>query len=243
MLTAREHGGRRVTVAPRDDRHRGARRTPPPMRRPDDRSGRGTRISCSAPCRCSRSCRSGKSSVGLRMGQSAVHQFAEPDRPHRFRDVRRRQHSRPTSGSRLEFVVGYGLAVVIGVPLGILMGWYIRVNAVLDPFVSALYATPRIALMPLIIIWFGIGMSEDRNHLSRRRVPDPDQHDHRRAHDERRLRQGRALVRLLRPADVPDRGAAVIGAAHAHRIAAGSRTRAGRHRGRRDVRRHHGSGT
>src|SRR5687767_8756849 len=61
--------------------------------------------------------------------------------------------------SAQEFVLGYGLAVIIGVPLGILMGWYTRLNALLDPFVSALYATPRIALMPLIIIWFGIDMS------------------------------------------------------------------------------------
>jgi NitT/TauT family transport system permease protein len=61
--------------------------------------------------------------------------------------------------SAQEFVLGYGLAVIIGVPLGILMGWYSRLNAVLDPFVNALYATPRIALMPLIIIWFGIDLS------------------------------------------------------------------------------------
>jgi ABC-type nitrate/sulfonate/bicarbonate transport system permease component len=60
--------------------------------------------------------------------------------------------------SGLEFLAGYGLAIVIGVPLGVLMGWYGRVNAVLDPFVSALYATPRIALLPLVMIWFGIGL-------------------------------------------------------------------------------------
>ncbi len=59
--------------------------------------------------------------------------------------------------SGLEFFAGYGLAIAIGVPLGVLMGWYSRVNAVLDPFVSALYATPRIALLPLVLIWFGIG--------------------------------------------------------------------------------------
>ena len=58
--------------------------------------------------------------------------------------------------SAQEFVLGFGLAVLVGVPLGILMGWYSRLNAVLDPFVNALYAMPRIALMPLIIIWFGI---------------------------------------------------------------------------------------
>ena len=61
--------------------------------------------------------------------------------------------------SGYEFIVGYGMAVLIGVPLGILMGWYARVDAVLDPFVSALYATPRIALLPLMMIWFGIGVA------------------------------------------------------------------------------------
>jgi ABC-type nitrate/sulfonate/bicarbonate transport system permease component len=61
--------------------------------------------------------------------------------------------------SGYEFIVGYGMAVLIGVPLGILMCWYARVDAVLDPFVSALYATPRIALLPLMMIWFGIGVA------------------------------------------------------------------------------------
>lgn len=61
-----------------------------------------------------------------------------------------------TSGT--EFGLGYGLAVVIGVPLGILMGWYKRLNSLLEPFVNALYATPRIALLPLIVIWFGIDL-------------------------------------------------------------------------------------
>ncbi len=60
--------------------------------------------------------------------------------------------------SGMEFFFGYALAVVVGIPLGILMGWYRRLNAVLDPFVSALYATPRIALVPLIIIWFGVDL-------------------------------------------------------------------------------------
>ena len=57
-----------------------------------------------------------------------------------------------------EFALGYGLAMLAGIPLGILMGWYSRLNAALEPFVNALYATPRIALMPLIIIWFGIDL-------------------------------------------------------------------------------------
>ena len=59
--------------------------------------------------------------------------------------------------SASEFLIGFGLAVVIGIPLGILLGWNQRLNAIFDPFVSALYATPRVALLPLIILWLGIG--------------------------------------------------------------------------------------
>jgi len=36
------------------------------------------------------------------------------------------------------------------------MGWYTRFQYALDPFVNFLYATPRIVLIPLFIIWFGI---------------------------------------------------------------------------------------
>jgi NitT/TauT family transport system permease protein len=38
------------------------------------------------------------------------------------------------------------------------MGWYRRVAYVLDPFVNAFYATPRVALLPLVVIWVGIGI-------------------------------------------------------------------------------------
>lgn len=60
--------------------------------------------------------------------------------------------------SGLELLVGYSLAIAVAVPLGILFGWYPRLNAAFDPAISALYATPRIALVPLIVIWFGIGL-------------------------------------------------------------------------------------
>jgi NitT/TauT family transport system permease protein len=60
--------------------------------------------------------------------------------------------------SGTEFLAGYLLAVVVGVTLGIAMGWYRDVEAALQPFVSALYSTPRIALIPLFIIWLGIGI-------------------------------------------------------------------------------------
>ena len=60
--------------------------------------------------------------------------------------------------SGTEFVVGFALAILFGIPLGLLAGWYRRFYFVIDPFISALYATPRIALLPLIIIWLGIGI-------------------------------------------------------------------------------------
>jgi ABC-type nitrate/sulfonate/bicarbonate transport system permease component len=56
------------------------------------------------------------------------------------------------------FAIGFVLAVVAGVVLGVLIGWYKRVEMITGPFMSALYATPRVAMVPLIIIWFGIGM-------------------------------------------------------------------------------------
>jgi NitT/TauT family transport system permease protein len=56
------------------------------------------------------------------------------------------------------FAIGFGLALVTGVVLGVIVGWYRRFRLIADPFLNALYAAPRIAMMPLIIIWFGIGM-------------------------------------------------------------------------------------
>lgn len=60
-----------------------------------------------------------------------------------------------TSGK--ELLYGFVLAVLIGLPIGLMIGWYRRLAYVLNPFVTFLYATPRIALTPLLIIWLGIG--------------------------------------------------------------------------------------
>ena len=62
-----------------------------------------------------------------------------------------------TSGT--EFILGYGAAIVIGFPLGIILGWFKLANASFGPFISAMQATPRVALMPLFIIWFGLGIT------------------------------------------------------------------------------------
>ena len=60
--------------------------------------------------------------------------------------------------SGIEFFVGFALSVLLGIPLGLAVGWYRRLYFAVDPFLSALYATPRVALLPLIIIWLGIGI-------------------------------------------------------------------------------------
>jgi ABC-type nitrate/sulfonate/bicarbonate transport system permease component len=60
--------------------------------------------------------------------------------------------------SGIEFVGGYALAAVVGIPFGILTGWYKRMSYIFDPFVNAMNATPRVALLPLVIIWLGIGI-------------------------------------------------------------------------------------
>src|SRR5437762_10733667 len=55
-------------------------------------------------------------------------------------------------------MTGYLAGVVVGIVLGLLVGWYKRLRYALDPFITFLYATPRIVLLPLFIIWFGIGV-------------------------------------------------------------------------------------
>jgi NitT/TauT family transport system permease protein len=58
-----------------------------------------------------------------------------------------------------ELILGFVLAIVLGLPIGMLMGWYRRFNFALDPFVTFFNAIPRISLTPLLIIWFGIGIN------------------------------------------------------------------------------------
>jgi len=60
--------------------------------------------------------------------------------------------------SGVEFLGGYFLAAIVAIPFGIMTGWYKRMSYIFDPFVNALNATPRVALLPLVIIWLGIGI-------------------------------------------------------------------------------------
>ncbi len=60
--------------------------------------------------------------------------------------------------SGIEFAWGYVLSVIFAIPFGIAIGWYKRLAYTFDPFVNAMNATPRVALLPLVIIWLGIGI-------------------------------------------------------------------------------------
>lgn len=57
------------------------------------------------------------------------------------------------------FAAGLAIAVTAGIGLGVLMGWRRAVRETLEPFVFVLNAVPRIALIPLLIVWLGYGFA------------------------------------------------------------------------------------
>ena len=61
--------------------------------------------------------------------------------------------------SLLGFGLGVFFAIVVGISLGVAMGRIRMVEYVLEPYVNALYSTPSIALIPLFILWFGVGFT------------------------------------------------------------------------------------
>ena len=61
--------------------------------------------------------------------------------------------------SAVPFVYGFCAAVVVGVTVGIVMGWRVRVGYALDPLMTVFYASPLVALAPLVIVFFGVGVS------------------------------------------------------------------------------------
>jgi ABC-type nitrate/sulfonate/bicarbonate transport system permease component len=54
-------------------------------------------------------------------------------------------------------VVGFVGASVVGIVLGLLIGRYKMVDAATDWLINALYAMPMVAIIPLVILWFGLG--------------------------------------------------------------------------------------
>jgi ABC-type nitrate/sulfonate/bicarbonate transport system permease component len=57
------------------------------------------------------------------------------------------------------FAIGLSAALILGIALGLLMGRYRLAEYLLDPYVYAFDATPRVALIPVLLLWFGLGIS------------------------------------------------------------------------------------
>ena len=57
------------------------------------------------------------------------------------------------------FLLGYALAILIGVPLGLLIGSFRVAEAALGIYITAGYAMPLVALVPLLILWLGLGFA------------------------------------------------------------------------------------
>ncbi len=58
--------------------------------------------------------------------------------------------------SLTEFATGFVLAIVVAIPLGLVAGWYRRLNYLVDPLLIVGYATPRVVLLPWMFMFFGI---------------------------------------------------------------------------------------
>jgi len=65
----------------------------------------------------------------------------------------------PLSVSAAGFTMGLVLSIVVGLPLGVLLGRSRTLNAMFDPFVTAFNATPRLVFLPLLMLWFGLGVT------------------------------------------------------------------------------------
>jgi NitT/TauT family transport system permease protein len=54
-------------------------------------------------------------------------------------------------------VIGLAISVVVGVILGTMLGRYRWFSVMFEPYLVAIYSVPRIAFVPLMVVWFGIG--------------------------------------------------------------------------------------
>jgi NitT/TauT family transport system permease protein len=60
--------------------------------------------------------------------------------------------------SAFELGVGSLVSILLAVPLGIAIGWYHRVSLTFDPWLNFFNALPRVALIPLVVLWAGLGV-------------------------------------------------------------------------------------
>jgi ABC-type nitrate/sulfonate/bicarbonate transport system permease component len=61
--------------------------------------------------------------------------------------------------SGLEFALGFAIGVILGIVLGLIIGRFRFIDEMSDPLVSAFYATPYVAFLPVIMLTFGISLT------------------------------------------------------------------------------------
>ncbi len=57
------------------------------------------------------------------------------------------------------FSAGLGLSIVVALPVGVILGRFRTLDAMFDPFITAINATPRLVFLPIVMIWMGIGFA------------------------------------------------------------------------------------
>jgi len=95
------------------------------------------------------------------MADTGLVNSATSSSPSNVWDTARQMISDGTLGSAVAasaklFGAGFAVSVLIGVAGGVALGWWRLLGAIFDPWVAILYSTPLIALLPLILVWFGI---------------------------------------------------------------------------------------
>jgi NitT/TauT family transport system permease protein len=71
-------------------------------------------------------------------------------------DLFRGRIVRDLTTSLSELIVGVGVGGIVGILVGFCAGWFRHANYVLDPWITVLYSTPKVALVPLVILLLGI---------------------------------------------------------------------------------------
>ncbi len=87
--------------------------------------------------------------------------FASPSRVVAvgFQEVQTPAFWNDVSISSQEFVIGYVLAILVAVPFGVVTGSFRTLHDLFDPWLSGFNATPRLALLPLVLLWVGLGLA------------------------------------------------------------------------------------
>jgi NitT/TauT family transport system permease protein len=73
-------------------------------------------------------------------------------------EVQRARFWEDVKVSGIELGLGTLIALVTSVPIGIAIGWYRRVSLTFDPWLNFFNALPRVALIPLVVLWAGLGV-------------------------------------------------------------------------------------